>query len=146
MAASAGWVSRHLGLCVEKGVDLEVVKELRTISNPKLKAILVKIDLAVESEIPGSGDAKYDMLTALIMTELPPRAAPAKGIIEALLKGMGTGAKADLKDALEAPPVSQAEAVAPQGVDPASLPIGNAPGASLAVSETPESSTGNPKP
>ena len=95
LAGAAGWVSHHLGLFAEKAIDLEVVKGLDAVKNPKLKAILVKVDQAVDSEIPGAGDAKYDMLTALIMTALPAEAAPAKPLLArpvslATLRGAAT--------------------------------------------------------
>jgi hypothetical protein len=102
LAGAAGWVSHHLGLFAEKAIDLEVVKGLDAVKNPKLKAILVKVDQAVDSEIPGAGDAKYDMLTALIMTALPAEAAPAKPLLEAVLKALGSGAKAGLADVVAA--------------------------------------------
>jgi len=102
LAGAAGWVSHHLGLFAEKAIDLEVVKGLYAVKNPKLKAILVKVDQAVDSEIPGAGDAKYDMLTALIMTALPAEAAPAKPLLEAVLKALGSGAKAGLADVVAA--------------------------------------------
>ena len=98
LAGAAGWVSHHLGFFAEKAIDLELVKGLDAVKNPKLKAILLKVDQAVDSEIPGAGDAKYDMLTALIMTALPEQAAPAKPLLEAVLKALGSGAKAGLAD------------------------------------------------
>ena len=98
LAGAAGWVSHHLGFFAEKAIDLELVKGLDAVKNPKLKAILLKVDQAVDSEIPGAGDAKYDMLTALIMTALPAQAAPAKPLLEAVLKALGSGAKAGLAD------------------------------------------------
>ena len=38
------------------------------------------------------------MRTALIMTALPAQAAPAKPLLEAVLKALGSGAKAGLAD------------------------------------------------
>jgi hypothetical protein len=102
LAGATGWVSHKLGFLAEKAIDLEVVKGLDAVKNPKLKAILVKVDQAVDSEIPGAGDAKYDMLTALIMTALPAEAAPAKPLLEAVLKALGSGAKAGLADVVAA--------------------------------------------
>ena len=102
LAGAAGWVSHHLGFFAEKAIDLELVKGLDAVKNPKLKSILVKVDQAVDSEIPGAGDAKYDMLTALIMTALPAEAAPAKPLLEAVLKALGSGAKAGLADVVAA--------------------------------------------
>jgi hypothetical protein len=102
LAGAAGWVSHHLGFFAEKAIDLELVKGLDAVKNPKLKAILLKVDQAVDSEIPGAGDAKYDMLTALIMTALPAEAAPAKPLLEAVLKALGSGAKAGLADVVAA--------------------------------------------
>ena len=99
-AAAAGWLSRHLGLFVEKAVNIEVVKALGVIKSPKLRAICSKLDRLIESEIPAAGDAKYAMLTALIMSELPATAAPIKPVIQAILEGLGAGAKAGLADAV----------------------------------------------
>lgn len=117
LAAAGGWVSRHLGFLAPK-IAAEVAAldgdVLGRVHSPVVKAFLVKVEQAADEAIPGAGDAKYAALTALVMHDLPPSAAPFEGALEAVLTAIGTGAKAGV-----------AQALAPQG--PALVPEKLAP-------------------
>lgn len=106
-AGAAGWISRHMGFLSGKvasevaTLDADV---LGRVHSPVVKAFLVKVEHAADEAIPGAGDAKYAALTALIMHDLPPSAAPFEGALEAVLTAVGTGAKAGLAQAIAPTP------------------------------------------
>ena len=106
VAAGAGWLSRHAGFLAGKVAD-EVAEldadVLGKVHSPVVKAFLIDVEKAADKAVPGAGDAKYAALTALIMHELPPSAAPFEGALEAVLTAIGTGAKAGLDRATAAP-------------------------------------------
>jgi hypothetical protein len=107
-SAAAGWLARHAGILagvVEQEVEKLDEDVLGKVHSPVVKAFLVKVEAAADEAIPGSGDAKYAALTALIMHDLPPSAAPFEPALEAVLTAIGAGAKAGISKAV-APPVA----------------------------------------
>ena len=96
--AAATWVGSKLPGLVEKKVSIELGRVFNKVQNPKAKAFLLTLDKAVAEAVPEAGDARYAVLTDLLIKECP-EAAPARELILALLTGLGAGAKAGLQDA-----------------------------------------------
>jgi hypothetical protein len=100
LAAGSAWIAKELPIFAEKQVSVELVNVLSKIDNPKLKTFCVKLDQLVADAVPEAGDAKYAVLTDLLIKECP-AAAPARELLLVVLTGLGAGAKKGLEDAAQ---------------------------------------------